>query len=311
MIIILDADVQLNAGHQNTQEDMNSKRRMPKLKPKKKKHRPRVVFDGKQKKPLSQPKTPKPVTPKKKKSRRKSNKNQSRDEKTVLATADPQPIECPVVSKEFKCVELPTKKCELALNFNLENHLRNEKNSLADPQAEPQTEFECFSLRKEFEFDGHQFGEVLKFKGKNKRSKRRRRFLMIYLNTKKRSKRRRRLNTLFLLTFIKIKFPTKRNRLRRLPRKCSMSLLTAFPICNQLPKLPPKQAENENIQNSSLIYDLSEKQLPKLPSKQAENEDIQNSSFSYDPESEYVNFQGCASKYEEFLLTTKFTGNLF
>ncbi|KAJ0020769.1 hypothetical protein Pint_31971 [Pistacia integerrima] len=325
------------AGHQNAQEDVASRmggsnlnsqpegvksKRGPKPKPKKKKHRPRVVVDGKGKKPPLQPKTPKPVTPrrassKEKKSsrKRKSDKENSVSENVTddnLSKISKCAEEETSIVKSDAIIEFPAKTCRVALNFNLENQSTDEKSALTtvDPQPEPQAieclsvskQLECLSVSNKFEClsVSHQFGEISTFKGKNKRSKRRRRSLMIYKRTKKRSRRRRRLNTLSLLTLTldTIKFPTKRNRLRRLPRKCTLSLLTAFPICNQLPKLPSKQAENEII----CVPEAS-----------------QNSSFFNDPELNRtesmalslvdVEVQECPSKYEDFSLTTNLTGS--
>ncbi|KAK9280199.1 hypothetical protein L1049_013886 [Liquidambar formosana] len=102
--------------------DLNKK---PQQRPRKKKHRPKVVVEGKPKK-TPKPKTPKPTTPK----RASSTKDQSVKRKYVrknkLKDTDYTPLEDATWEATDPISERAETSCKRALNFDVENPSRDE-----------------------------------------------------------------------------------------------------------------------------------------------------------------------------------------
>lgn len=253
------------------------KKRGPKQKPKRKKHRPRVLVEGmrkkapKPKKTPRQPKTPKPVTP----NRAHETNRKRKYARKSFVSGDVVVDES--VSKRRKCGRgnrqsnsdaiillppPPIKTCRQALNFDLENQSRDEETIII---AIP----ECGALVDECAFTKAECVDAREEQCES-----------IKTRSNRRSRRRRRLNILFMpnLPVGQGQYPRRKRRLRRATRRCNLTVLTAIPLCSQLPKLPSKQAFPS--QNATPICC----QPPKLPPKQPAGSEKKEAEVVSEPE---------------------------
>lgn len=209
-------DVDYEMGAENVIRKAEKKRKM-KLKPKRKKHRPRVVDENKKPKKVAQPKTPKAVTPKRPSSKEnlasKKRKYVSKSGRGVSISDEPLPKRRQAAKETSKKNE---KSCKRALDFDMNNP------PTCAHQLEIQKVDECVN-------SGEQCEEFFPRKWK-----------------KIRSKRRRRLNILFMPKLILgcagIQRKRKRSR-RRMICRSNLALLLALPVCDQLPRLSFDKAQ--------------------------------------------------------------------
>lgn len=262
------------------------KKRGPKQKSKMKNHRPRVLVEGMPKKEPTpkkapqQPKTPKPVTPNHAHETTRKRKYVRKNSVSGNVVMDES------VSKRRKCGRgnrqsnsdaiillppPPIKTCRQALNFDLENQSRDDKAIIiAIPECGVQALDEC-AFTKATEHGVQVVDECVDAREQRENNKTR---------SNRRSRRRRRLNILFMrnLPVGQGQYPRRKRRLRRATRRCNLTVLTAIPLCSQLPKLPSKQAFPS--EKATPICS----QPPKLPRKQAAAIEKNEAEVSYEPE---------------------------
>lgn len=261
---------------ENLKKGLNQ--RGPKQKPKRKKHRPKILVEGMPKKTPQQPKTPKPVTPNRAHETTRKRKYVRKNKNLVSGDV----VVDEGVSKRRKCGRVnrrsnsdaiillpppPIKTCRQALNFDLENQSTDDKAIII---AIPEVVDEC-AFTKATECGVKAVDKCVDDKEQCENNKTR---------SNRRSRRRRRLNILFMrnLPIGQAQYPRRKRRFRRATRRCNLTVLTAIPLCNQLPKLPSKQAFPS--ENATPICS----QPPKIPPKQAAGSEKKEAEVVYEPE---------------------------
>lgn len=252
------ADVISPTAVENLESQPEKKKPGRRQKPKRKRHRPKVLVEGKPKKTQQPkpPKTPKPKTPKPPKKtpqpktpkppKETTRKRKRANESTKNTKQNSGKEECSLAVD--KVVEKSASRKRRCVK---ENDKINSDAIVPYGKINSDAIVPCISSRPrrtlkakrilnfDYEYDSSRATEALNF---DKLS----RVVLALKNEnlsrdKIRSKRRKRLNILFMRTPVGQILPKRMKRRRRATKRANLTKLTDIPICNQLPNLSMKQ----------------------------------------------------------------------